>query len=157
MIKTELSLIFATPHIPASEKTMQSGSILSQCSLVYCECMVLSKFKPLISQRFVTKILDRWPRSYCFISLFEFLIPFPFSIFLQQNDGVVISFLFCSLQAALFCIFLLCMSYSLLHASTKLDPTHYSGALDSLRGFCEVITLLMVVFYICEEINQIRM
>ncbi|XP_027057607.1 uncharacterized protein LOC113684429 [Pocillopora damicornis] len=63
---------------------------------------------------------------------------------------------FLSLQVALFCIFLLCMSYSLLHASTKLDPTHYSGALDSLRGFCEVVTLLMVVFYICEEVNQIR-
>ncbi|PFX13145.1 Transient receptor potential cation channel subfamily V member 3 [Stylophora pistillata] len=61
------------------------------------------------------------------------------------------------LQAALFCIFLLFMSYSLLHASTKLDPTQYSDALDSLRGFCEVFTLLMVVFYICEEINQIRM
>nr|XP_058963288.1 transient receptor potential cation channel subfamily A member 1-like [Pocillopora verrucosa] len=64
--------------------------------------------------------------------------------------------LFLSLQAALYCIFLLCMSYSLLHASTKLDPTHYSGPLDSLRGFGEVVTLLMVVFYICEEINQIK-
>lgn len=63
---------------------------------------------------------------------------------------------FLSLQAALFCIFLLLMSFSLLHASTKLDPTQYSGAMDSLRGFCEVFTLLMVVFYICEEINQIR-
>ncbi|CAH3129392.1 unnamed protein product [Pocillopora meandrina] len=63
---------------------------------------------------------------------------------------------FLSLQAVLYCIFLLCMSYSLLHASTKLDPTHYSGALDSLRRFCEVVTLFMVVFYICEEINQIR-
>ena len=49
------------------------------------------------------------------------------------------------------------MSYSLLHASTKLDPTHYSGPLDSLRGLCEVVTLLMVVFYICAEINQIKM
>ena len=36
----------------------------------------------------------------------------------------------------------------------KLDPTQYSGALDSLRGLCEVATLLMVVFYMCEEINQ---
>ncbi|PFX12861.1 Transient receptor potential cation channel subfamily A member 1 [Stylophora pistillata] len=63
---------------------------------------------------------------------------------------------FLSLQAALFCIFLLLMSFSLLHASTKLEPTQYSGAMDSLRGFCEVFTLLMVVFYICEEINQTR-
>ncbi|XP_022806914.1 uncharacterized protein LOC111343975 [Stylophora pistillata] len=65
--------------------------------------------------------------------------------------------LFLSLQAALYCIFLLFLSSSLLHASTKLDPTHYSGALDLLRGFCEVVTLLIVVFYICEEINQLRM
>ncbi|XP_022809424.1 uncharacterized protein LOC111346400 [Stylophora pistillata] len=64
--------------------------------------------------------------------------------------------LFLSLQVALFCIFLLLMSYSQLHASTKLDPTQYNSALDSLRGFCEVFTLLMVVFYICEEIKQIR-
>ncbi|XP_022805180.1 uncharacterized protein LOC111342367 [Stylophora pistillata] len=63
---------------------------------------------------------------------------------------------FLSLQAALFCIFLLFMSYSVLHASTRWDPTQYSGAMDSLRGFCEVFTLLMVVFYICVEINQIR-
>ncbi|XP_022810658.1 uncharacterized protein LOC111347709, partial [Stylophora pistillata] len=57
---------------------------------------------------------------------------------------------FLSLQAALLCIFLLFMSYSLLHASTRWDPTQYSGALDSLRGFCEVFTLLMVVFYISQ-------
>ena len=54
-------------------------------------------------------------------------------------------------------IFLLCLSYSLLHASTKVDPTHYSDVPDSMRGLCEVVTLLMVVFYICEEINQIGM
>nr|XP_058944307.1 uncharacterized protein LOC131772436 [Pocillopora verrucosa] len=61
-----------------------------------------------------------------------------------------------SLQVALFCIFLLFMSYSLLEASIRLEPRQYNDVLDSLRGFCEVVTLLMVVFYICEEINQIR-
>ncbi|PFX11648.1 hypothetical protein AWC38_SpisGene24538 [Stylophora pistillata] len=65
--------------------------------------------------------------------------------------------LFLSLQAAFLCIFLLCMSFSLLHASIRLDPTRYSDVLDSLRGLCEVVTLLIVGFYICEEINQIRM
>ncbi|XP_022779717.1 uncharacterized protein LOC111321174, partial [Stylophora pistillata] len=64
--------------------------------------------------------------------------------------------LFLSLQAAFLCIFLLCMSFSLLHASIRLDSTRYSGVLDSLRGLCEVVTLLMVGFYVCEEINQIR-
>ncbi|PFX12859.1 hypothetical protein AWC38_SpisGene23114 [Stylophora pistillata] len=61
-----------------------------------------------------------------------------------------------SLHAALYVIFLLFLSYALLYGSTKLDPTQYRGAADSLQGFCEVVTLLMVVFYICEEINQMR-
>ena len=66
-------------------------------------------------------------------------------------------FFFYSLQAAFYVFFLLLLSYSLLYGSTKLDPTQYRGAADLLRGFCEVVTLLMVVFYICEEINQMRM
>ena len=61
-----------------------------------------------------------------------------------------------SLHAALYVIFLLFLSYSLIYGSTKLDPTQYTGAADSLRGICEVVTLFMVVFYICEEINQMR-
>ena len=61
-----------------------------------------------------------------------------------------------SLHAALYVIFLLFLSYSLIYGSTKLDPTQYMGAADTLRGVCEVFTLFMVVFYICEEINQMR-
>ncbi|CAH3129267.1 unnamed protein product, partial [Pocillopora meandrina] len=64
---------------------------------------------------------------------------------------------FLSLQAALYVIFLLCLSYSLLSASTAGDPIQYGGEADSLRGFCEIFTLIMVVFYICEEINQMRL
>ena len=62
-----------------------------------------------------------------------------------------------SLQAALYVIFLLCLSYSLLIASTTVDPTQYEGEADSPRGFCEIFTLIIVVFYICEEINQMRL
>ena len=62
-----------------------------------------------------------------------------------------------SLQAALYLFFLLCLSYSLLSASTTVDPTQYGGEADSLRGVCEIFTLIMVVFYICEEINQMRL
>ena len=61
-----------------------------------------------------------------------------------------------SIHAALYVIFLLFLSYSLIYGSTKLDPTQYRGAADSLRGICEVVTLFMVVFYICEEIYQMR-
>ncbi|XP_022807165.1 uncharacterized protein LOC111344220 [Stylophora pistillata] len=63
---------------------------------------------------------------------------------------------FLSLQAGLYVIFLLFLSYSLLYGSTKPDPTHYRGAADLWCGFCEIATLLMVVFYICVEMNQIR-
>ncbi|XP_022809425.1 uncharacterized protein LOC111346401 [Stylophora pistillata] len=61
---------------------------------------------------------------------------------------------FLSLQTGSFVIFLLFMSHSLLHASTKLDPTQYTDVPDILRGFCEIVTLAMAVFYICEEFHQ---
>ncbi|XP_022810433.1 uncharacterized protein LOC111347452 [Stylophora pistillata] len=64
---------------------------------------------------------------------------------------------FLSLQAVFYVIFLLLLTYSLLHASTKPDPNSYRSVADSLRGFCEVATLCMTGFYIYEEINQIRM
>ncbi|PFX11701.1 hypothetical protein AWC38_SpisGene24471, partial [Stylophora pistillata] len=60
------------------------------------------------------------------------------------------------LQAACYVIFLLFLSYSLIHGSTRMDPTQYRGVTDFLRGFGEVVTLAMAVFYICEEINQMR-
>ena len=53
--------------------------------------------------------------------------------------------------------FLLCLSYSLLSASTTVDPTQYGGEADSQRGVCEIFTLIMVVFYVYEEINQMRL
>jgi len=63
---------------------------------------------------------------------------------------------FLSLQAGFHVIFLLLLSYSLMYGSTRLNPTVYKGAADSLRGICELLTLAMVVVYACEEINQIR-
>ena len=65
-------------------------------------------------------------------------------------------YLFFSLQAGFYVIFLLVLSYSLIYGSTRLDPTLYKGNADSLRGFCEIVALIMVVFYIYEEINQMR-
>ncbi|XP_066015304.1 transient receptor potential cation channel subfamily V member 4-like [Pocillopora verrucosa] len=65
-------------------------------------------------------------------------------------------FVFLCLQAAFYVIFLLFLSYSLIHGSTRTDPTQYRGVTDFLRGFSEVVTLAMAVFYICEEFNQMR-
>ncbi|CAH3129357.1 unnamed protein product [Pocillopora meandrina] len=65
-------------------------------------------------------------------------------------------FVFLCLQAAFYVIFLLFLSYSLIHGSTRTDPTQYRGVTDFLCGICEVVTLAMAVFYICEEFNQMR-
>ena len=67
------------------------------------------------------------------------------------------TFFLLSLQVALYIIFLLFLSYSLLYGSTKPDPTQYSSGADLLCGFCEIVTIVMVVFYVCEEMNQMRM
>ncbi|XP_022807164.1 uncharacterized protein LOC111344217 [Stylophora pistillata] len=64
---------------------------------------------------------------------------------------------FLSLQTVLYAIFLLFLSFSLLYGSTKPDPTQYRGAADLWCGFCEIVTLLMAVFYMCEELNRLRM
>ena len=61
-----------------------------------------------------------------------------------------------SLQGMCYVIFLLALSYSLIFGSIRAEPTHYKGAADVVRGLCEILTLLMTVFYICEEVNQIR-
>jgi len=63
---------------------------------------------------------------------------------------------FLSLQAGFHVIFLVLLSYSLMYGSIRQDPTLYEGAADSLRGFCELLALVMVFVYACEEINQIR-
>lgn len=63
---------------------------------------------------------------------------------------------FLSIQAMCYVIFLLALSFSLISGSMKADPTQYKGAAEFLRGFCEILTLIMTVFYICEELNQMR-
>lgn len=63
---------------------------------------------------------------------------------------------FLCLQGMCYVIFLLALSYSLIFGSIRAEPTHYKGAADVVRGLCEILTLLMTVFYICEEVNQMR-
>lgn len=51
-------------------------------------------------------------------------------------------------------MFVTLLSYALIYASTLEDPTQYSGRADGLRAFCEVITIIFLMFYFFEEINQ---
>ncbi|CAH3129417.1 unnamed protein product [Pocillopora meandrina] len=60
---------------------------------------------------------------------------------------------FC-VQASFYIVFLTLLSYALIYASTLEDPTQYSGRADGLRAFCEVITIIFLMFYFFEEINQ---
>ena len=86
----------------------------------------------------------------------EILLSSPATNFSLLKDITSLIYFFYSLQTGFYVIFLLLLSYSLMYGSTRLDPTLYKGAADSLRGFCEILTLVMVVLYACEEINQIR-
>ncbi|RMX39951.1 hypothetical protein pdam_00021264 [Pocillopora damicornis] len=60
---------------------------------------------------------------------------------------------FC-VQASFYIAFLTLLSYALIYASTLEDPKQYSGRADGLRAFCEVITIIFLMFYFVEEINQ---
>lgn len=60
---------------------------------------------------------------------------------------------FC-VQAAFYLLFLLVLSYALIYGSTREDPTQYSGKADGLRLFCEILTIIFLMFYFFEEVNQ---
>ncbi|XP_031558821.1 transient receptor potential cation channel subfamily A member 1-like [Actinia tenebrosa] len=60
-----------------------------------------------------------------------------------------------SIQAIIYMIFLLVLSFALIHGSTRKNPNEYSEGADMFRAVCELIMLLMLFFYIFEEINQI--
>jgi uncharacterized membrane protein (DUF485 family) len=52
-------------------------------------------------------------------------------------------------------IFLLVLSFALIQGSTRDNPNEYREAVDKLRAFCELLTVLMLFLYIFEEVNQI--
>ena len=46
------------------------------------------------------------------------------------------------------------LSYALIYGSTVEDPNLYNGKVDALRLFCEIFTIVFVMFYFFEEVNQ---
>ncbi|XP_015761593.1 PREDICTED: uncharacterized protein LOC107340729 [Acropora digitifera] len=60
---------------------------------------------------------------------------------------------FC-VQAALYVLFLTVLSFALIHGSTQDDPTQYSGKANKLRVICEVLSIIFLMFYFFEEVNQ---
>ena len=65
-------------------------------------------------------------------------------------------FVVCSVQAAFYVLFLTVLSYALIHGSKQDDPTHYSGKANGLRVFCEILTIIFLMFYFFEEVNQAK-
>ncbi|XP_074610946.1 transient receptor potential cation channel subfamily V member 4-like isoform X2 [Acropora palmata] len=60
---------------------------------------------------------------------------------------------FC-VQAAFYTLFLTVLSYALIYGSTQDDPTKYSGKANGLRLFCEVLTVIFLMFFFFEEVNE---
>ncbi|KXJ18103.1 Transient receptor potential cation channel subfamily V member 4 [Exaiptasia diaphana] len=58
------------------------------------------------------------------------------------------------IQASFYLLFLILMSFALIYGSTRSDPNSYIGSADKLRAFCEIATILMVIFYVIEECFQ---
>lgn len=46
------------------------------------------------------------------------------------------------------------LSYALIYGSTQDDPTKYSGKANGLRLFCEVLTVIFLMFFFFEEVNE---
>ena len=63
-------------------------------------------------------------------------------------------FVLFSVQSSFYVLFLTVLSYALIHGSTQDDPTQYSGNANGLRLFCEVLTIIFLMFYFFEEVNQ---
>ncbi|XP_067030210.1 uncharacterized protein [Acropora muricata] len=57
-------------------------------------------------------------------------------------------------QAAFYVLFLTVLSFALIHGSTQDDPTQYSGKANGLRLFCEALSIIFLMFYFFEEVNQ---
>jgi len=60
----------------------------------------------------------------------------------------------CSVQASFYVFFLTLLSYALIYGSTVEDPTQYDGKADGLRLFCEIVTIIFLMFYFFEEVNE---
>ncbi|KAK3755623.1 hypothetical protein QZH41_017628 [Actinostola sp. cb2023] len=59
------------------------------------------------------------------------------------------------IRAVVYVFFLLVLSFALLHGSTRANPNEYLYPGDRLRGIAELITFVMLCFYIFEEVNQV--
>lgn len=60
---------------------------------------------------------------------------------------------FC-LQASLYVVFLLLLSYALIYGSTQDDPMQYRDTADVVRLICEILSIIFLIFYLLKDIDQ---
>ncbi|RMX39953.1 hypothetical protein pdam_00021266, partial [Pocillopora damicornis] len=59
-----------------------------------------------------------------------------------------------NVEGSFYIVFLTLLSYALIYGSTLDDPTQYGGRANGLRLFCEVLSIIFLMFYFFEEVNQ---
>ena len=60
-----------------------------------------------------------------------------------------------SFKTAVYVLFLAALSFALIYGSTRQDPTQYNGSADNFRAFCEIGSILCLIFHLFEEIDEI--
>jgi len=60
---------------------------------------------------------------------------------------------FC-LQALLYVVFLLLLSYALIYGSTQDDPSQYRDTANVVRLICEILSIIFLTFYLIKEIDK---
>lgn len=59
-----------------------------------------------------------------------------------------------SIKAACYAVFLTLLSFALIYGSTREDPTEYDGSGDKLRGFCEICSVIFLMFHLFDEFGE---
>ena len=58
------------------------------------------------------------------------------------------------MAAGLYLLFLLLLSFVLLYGASRDDPNEYTSSADELRLVCEILVIMIILFYIADEINE---
>ena len=127
-----------------------------QNSTLYCAKSYKNQNHFLLLQYCINQF-QRMSTSYRLTKL-STLVKHNFSLFVSSahqifNPYATLCFS-CSVQASFYVLFLTLLSYALIYGSTVEDPTQYSGKADGLRLFCEVVTVIFLMFYFFEECNE---
>ena len=52
-------------------------------------------------------------------------------------------------------LFLLLLSLALVYGATRDDPSKYDGRADNFRAFCEIISIIILMVQLLDEISEV--